>query len=341
MAEPLVSVVIVNFNRADLLRDCLESVLRQNFESFEVIVVDNGSTDGSESVARGSGDPRIQWFPLTQNMGFAAGCNAGIRASRGDLIALLNNDAVADENWLSALVGVFSVRPEIGMCASRIRFQGSQVIDKVGHLMFPDGQNRGRGTGEVDQGQYDQEGEVFFPDGCAAMYRRALLDQTQGFDEQFFAYGDDADLGVRARLLGWSSWYAPEALVFHRRSATSGEFSPQRIYWIERNRFWLAVKSFPMPLLLVTPLLTLYRWLWNLVAAMTGRGPAGHFSGRHELGVLVRTMLRAYKDGLKGMPDIVRKRRLVRRSRRISDWQFYRLLWRYRIPARVISFQGR
>ncbi len=128
-------------------------------------------------------------------------------------------------------------RPDIGMAASKVLvWEDPTRIDKVGHLIFPDGQNRGRGSGALDRGQFDREEEVLWPDGCAAMYRKEMLDEIGGFDEDFFAYGDDAELGLRARIAGWKCIYAPGAVVRHHRGSTLGKGSARRLALIERNR---------------------------------------------------------------------------------------------------------
>lgn len=337
--NPLVSVIVVNHNRAGLLQECLASLLRQTYDPYEIVVVDNGSWDDSLEVVGSFRHERIRLMALDRNRGFAAGNNAGIREAGGDLIALLNNDAVADEQWLAKLVRPMMTLSAVGMCASKILFFQTDVIDKAGHLMYPDGQNRGRGTGERDQGQYDRLEETLFPDGCAALYRKSLLEQVGGFDEGFFAYGDDADLGMRARWMGWRCVYVPDAVVYHHHSATLGRFSPHKVYWVERNRFWLAVKSFPWPLLAANPVFTMYRWMWNLVAAVAGRGPAGNFRRQASLGELFVTLGRAYRDGFRQLGPVLKSRRQLRRSRRISDLDFYRLLLRFRVSARTLSFQ--
>src|SRR5689334_19308388 len=229
----LISVIIVNWNRRDLLRACLESLRKQRDAEFEVIVVDNGSTDASADLAESFGALVIR---NGQNRGFCAANNQGIAAARGDLIALLNNDAEAEPGWLAALAGAFS-SADVGMAASKILvYEEPTRIDKAGHLIYPDGQNRGRGTGAVDRGQFDSVEECLWPDGCAAMYRKSMLDEIGGFDEDFFAYADDAELGLRARIAGWRCVYAPRAVVRHHRGATLGKDSGRRLELIERNR---------------------------------------------------------------------------------------------------------
>lgn len=336
----LVSVVVVNHNRASLLEDCLGSLLAQTYRDLELIVVDNGSTDGSCDLVSSQSDERVQLISLKHNLGFGAGCNLGIERSRGELVALLNNDAVADSGWIEALVKAMS-STGMGMCASKILFSESDVIDKAGHLIYFDGQNRGRGTGESDRGQYDELDETIFPDGCAALYKRELLKEVGGFDEDFFAYADDADLGLRARLLGWECVYVPDAVVEHRHSATTGSYSVEKVYWVERNRFWLAVKTFPGFLLLANPIFSLNRWLWNLIAALSGRGAAGNFRRGHSLWLLAKTIAKAHWDGYRGLPRALRKRRQIRKNRRLSDFGFCVILWRFRISARVLACRDR
>ncbi len=339
MQPPLVSVVVVNHNRAEMLGRCLDSVLAQSWRRREVLVVDNGSTDNSRAVVLSRAGQGVRLLGLERNLGFAGGANAGIEAASGELVALLNNDAVAEPDWLARLVDAVLTSPRVGMCASKILLSGTDLIDKAGHLIYWDGQNRGRGSGEPDRGQYDRLQESLFPDGCAALYRTALLRQLEGFDEDFFAYGDDADLGLRARWRGWSCLYVPAAVVHHHHSATTGVYSSQKVYWVERNRLWVAVKNFPLPLLLLNPLFTIHRWVWNFVSALTGKGAAGNFRRQASWREVFATQFRSFKDGLAEAPSMWRKRRAVRAHRELSDWEFIRLLFRFRISARTLALR--
>lgn len=343
--NPKASVIIVNFNRRSLLRQAVDSILAQKFVDFELIVVDNASDDNSSTLTAEISDSRFRWVQLSSNRGFAGGCNAGFAVASGEYLALLNNDAVADAGWLGALVEALESDGSLGMCASKILFAGTRTIDKVGHRLYWDGQNRGRGTGEADQGQYDTPCETAFPDGCAALYRRQLIEETGGFDEDFFAYADDADLGLRGRLMGWKCRYIPSALVFHQHSSTLGSYSPEKIYWVERNRFWLALKTFPPLLLVLSPFFTLLRWGWNLAAFLLGRGAAGNFSKGNgspaSALTLARCILKAHWDGLLGFRKMWRKRRTIRRERALSDLEFVRLIWRHRVSGYTLAFRDR
>ena len=161
-----ISAVVVNWNRRDLLRSCLQSLARQEVQRpFDVIVVDNGSHDGSPDMVRGefSDIPvfRLQLICNPGNRGFCAANNQGFAASETEFVALLNNDAEAEPGWLTALTSAFANRPEVGMAASKILvFEDPRRIDKAGHLIYLDGQNRGRGSGEIDRGQYDRVEEA-------------------------------------------------------------------------------------------------------------------------------------------------------------------------------------
>lgn len=335
----LVSLIVVNWNGMAYLDECLESAERQSYGHVELVAVDNGSSDGSCQWLRQRCRTRWKFIELDANRGFAGGANSGICASRGEFIALLNNDAVADSEWLSRLIPCM-VDAEVGMVASKILFYDRrQVIDKVGHLLYPDGLNRGRGCGDFDRGQFDQSREIFFPDGCAALYRRSMLDDIGLFDEQFFAYGDDADLGLRARWRGWACKYAPEAKVYHRHSRSLGKYSPQKAFLVERNRFWVAVKLLPMPLLLISPLLTLWRFAWHLFSILQRRGLAGGVTREHSAGLLFCAMVRAYLSGLHGLGRILRKRSEIFHGKRISSREFYGLLRKYRISARELALR--
>lgn len=333
---PVVSVIIPNWNRRDLLRASLQSLAAQTFRDTEVIVVDNGSRDGSAEMVLAE-FPQAVLIRNAENCGYCRAVNQGIRQARGRYVALLNNDAEAHPRWLEELLHCAFRSPEVGMFASKILFfENREVIDKVGHLIYPDGQNRGRGCGQLDRGQYDELEEVLLPDGCAALYDRRVFETAGLFDEEFFAYGDDAELGLRARLAGWRCLYVPGAVVYHHHAATLGRFSRERLVLVERNRLWLAAKLFPLRLLLLNPFYCLARLAANALASLRRRGEAGSVP----LGTLAACALRAYVQALAGLPGMLSKRREVRRLRRISEREFLEALRRFRIPLRELVFQA-
>jgi len=329
-------VVVVNWNRKELLRACLRSLARQAGAEFEVIVVDNGSSDGSAEVAEGEFGARV--IRNRENRGFCAANNQGIAVGRGEFIALLNNDAEAEPGWLAALEAACSRAPDIGMAASKVLvWEEPGRIDKAGHLMFPDGQNRGRGSGALDRGQYEREEEVLWPDGCAALYRRAMLEEIGGFDEDFFAYGDDAELGLRARIAGWRCVYTPRAVARHHRGATLGKDSARRLELIERNRVLLALKLFPWSLLWLNPLFFAARLAAGAAAAGRGAGDTAHFPGLAGKWAMACALARGDWQALRLAPRMLRKRAQIGRIRRLDAGAVRRLLLAHRLSLREVA----
>jgi GT2 family glycosyltransferase len=336
-SQPAVSVVIVNWDGWHVLEPCLVSLERQTLRDFECLVVDNGSRDGSvERVRR-----RFPWVTLienAENLGFGVANNQAIRVARGPFIALLNNDTEAEPGWLGALVGAAAADPQIGMCASKIlNFERRTEIDNTGHRIYRDGLNRGRGRLETDRGQYDGLREALFPSGCAGLYRRAMLDEVGLFDETFFAYGDDTDLGLRGRLAGWGCAFVPEARVYHRYSATTGQYSPMKAFLVERNRVWVAVKILPLDMLLASPFYTLARLALQAYGAVSGKGAAGRFTAEYSPLRLVGILLRAYGAAFLGLGHALGDRRRIRARRRVSRAEIGRWFREHGMSAREIA----
>jgi len=337
----VVGVVIVNWNRKELLRACLESLTRQTHGSFEVLVVDNGSTDVSiamlEEKAKSS-PVRLHWIANPTNMGFCAANNQGIFSTSTELVALLNNDAEAEPGWLEALERVIRSSEDVGMAASKVLvWEDTTRIDKCGHLIYLDGQNRGRGSGQIDHGQFGRIQEVLWPDGSAALYRRAMLEDVGGFDEDFFAYADDAELGLRARWAGWRCLYTPDAVVRHHRGATLGLGSARRLTLIERNRVLLAAKLFPWSLLWANGAFLLARIGAGMWAAVRNRGELRHYPGMGGKFTAALALLRGTAEAIPLIPTMLRKRRALRPKRRLTGRQIRRLLLANRIGLRELS----
>jgi GT2 family glycosyltransferase len=207
-------------------------------------------------------------------------------------------------------------------------------------LIYPDGQNRGRGTGEMDQGQYDLVEECLWPDGSAAMYRKAMLDHIGGFDEDLFAFGDDAELGLRGRIAGWRCLYVPGAVARHHRGGTLNAGSLDRVFLIERNRVLLAVKLFPWSLLLLNPYYFVVRLAGGLLAAAGGRGEMAHFPGPWNKVLLAWTIVRADFAALRMLPRTLRKRCEVRRIAKLTPAAVRRLILDHGVPVRTLLEQS-
>lgn len=332
----LISTIVVTWNRKELLRACLTSLARQAGVRFETIVVDNGSTDGSANMAENEFGAHV--IRNRENRGFCAANNQGIAAAQGEFIALLNNDAEADAGWLAALHHACAKYPGTGMAASKVLvWEEPGRIDKVGHLIFPDGQNRGRGSGALDRGQFDREEETLWPDGCAAMYRKEMLDEIGGFDEDFFAYGDDAELGLRARIAGWKCIYAPGAVARHHRGSTMGKGSASRLALIERNRVLLAAKLFPWSLLWRNPYYFAMRVAASAALAQRGEGDTAYFPGWHGKARMAAAIMRGDFAALPLIPKMLRKRREIERIRKLSPRDVHRLILANRLGWKDVA----
>jgi GT2 family glycosyltransferase len=336
--RPLVSVIVPSWNARDLLTECLAALERLTYEPLEIIVVDDGSTDGSAEMITSQWGDRVRLVRNETNMGFAPAVNRGVRAARGAFIAVLNNDALPEPGWITALVEAAGRQPRTGMVASKIlNLREPRILDGVGLLLYPDGSSRAQGRLEVDQGQYDSNEEALLPSGCAAFYRRAMLDEIGLYDESFCMCCEDTDLGLRARLAGWRCAFTPKAVVHHHYSATMGEYSERKAYLVERNRLWLVAKNFPLGRLLLSPLYTLQRYLLQAWGALSGRGAAGQFARRISLGRLLLTLIRAQVAGLRGLPRALRARREI--MVRVPPSEIDRWFREFGIGARELSLK--
>jgi GT2 family glycosyltransferase len=331
--------VIVNWNGKHLLGECLESLRRQTFQDFEIVLVDNGSRDGSAEYVR-ERYQEVKLVTLSVNKGFAGGNNAGIRIASGNYIALLNNDTKTDPAWLENLIKEAESNPAAGMLACKILSYGNpDVIDNVGLLIYRDGLARGKGRLERDQGQYDQKGEALFPSGCAGLYRRNMLEETGLFDEEFFAYADDVDLGLRGRLTGWACVYVPAAKVYHKYSSSSASYSSLKAFLVERNRVWVLLKYYPIELVVASVYFTAKRLLLQFYGALSGKGASGRFTVENSMFHAVAILLRAWCSALSAVPQVLRQRWKFARQRRIGRREFYRLIREFGISASEIALK--
>lgn len=304
--SPLVSIVIVNYNGKAFLDKCLSSLSRQTYPSIEVIMVDNGSTDGSIQIAREK-YPSVKIIENGGNLGFCKANNIGIEASKGDFVITLNNDTEALPGWVEEHVKAMTARADVGMCSSKMMSMTEPgIIDSTGLCISRSGACWDRGQYEQDKGQYDHLIDIFGPCAGAAMYRRKMLDEIGLFDEDFFAYMEDVDLAFRGQLAGWKGLFVPKAVVLHYRGGTGGgRQSEFPVYYGNRNIVWCAFKNFPLPQLLISLPWIVTR---NIVVV-----PFYILKG---FGV---TAIRSKVDALIGLPANVRKRRKWPRKHRISS----------------------
>lgn len=334
------SAIVVNWNGREHLELCLGSLLRQTLAGIEVVLVDNGSSDDSLELVRQRFGDAVRVVALPDNRGYAGGLNAGIGAARGRYLLPLNSDTELDPDCCARLVAAADAHPTSGLFAPKIlAFADRTRLDNVGHWLYADGLSRGRGRLEIDRGQYDAEEEIVLPSGCAVLLRRAMLADVGLFDEDLFAYCEDTDLGLRARLAGWRCRAVPGAAVFHKYSAASDAYSPLKAFLVERNRAWVAIKCLPAPLLLASPLFTAARLAAQAWGALTHRGAAGRFTTAHSPLALVAVLLRAYAAAFAGLPGAWRKRRAIQRARRVSAWEPIAWLRRWGMGVREVALK--
>jgi GT2 family glycosyltransferase len=269
------------------------------------------------------------------NVGFGAAVNQGWRACSSPYIASINDDAQASPEWLAELVKAADSDPEIGMVASQVRLDG-QRLDSAGMLIAADGSSKQRGHGHPAV-QYERFEDILLPSGSAALFRREMLEDTGGFDDDFFLYCEDTDLGLRARRRGWRAVYAPAAIVTHRYSHSAGRASKLKAYYVERNRLYLLLKNFPARLLWRAPLSSALRYFWHVVYMLRGKGAAAEFTSGASGLLLPWLVLRAHGALLLHLPKLLRQRREIARRAYMNPRQFARLLSRHCISSREVA----
>ncbi len=316
------------------LRECVESLGRQTRRDFEVIVVDNSG----QGLARRSGAAAgARIIENARNAGFGAAVNQGFQASEAPYLATLNDDAIAHPRWLEMLVCALEGRPDAGMGASQVRFFGEKRLDSAGMLIARDGSSKQRGHGRPPE-DFPVPEEVLFPSGSAALYRRTMLEQIGSFDDDFFLYCEDTDLGLRARWGGWKCLYVPEALVEHHYSHSAGPASGLKAYYVERNRLFVLVKNFPAGMLPAAALAAAARYGWHLRYLLQGRGSAARFRAEGNAGPkMLWYVLKAHAALLASLPRLWRQRRAIRAGARITPGVFRHLLRGHAISARRLA----
>jgi GT2 family glycosyltransferase len=323
MIATSVTIVIVNWNSGNLLQLCLEQLTHQTVKPTTILIIDNASSDGSHLQVKAFHD--ISLFSAATNLGFAAGNNLALHNCNTEFVALLNPDAFPESDWLEKLLQAAADYPNVAAFGSRqLCHHDPSLLDGIGdsyHLSGLVWRDR-HATPQTPADLIPRE--IFSPCAAAALYRRAALEEIGFFDEDYFCYVEDVDLGFRLRLAGYKTLYVPDAVVHHVGSATTGgQQSDFSVYHGHRNLVWTYVKN--MPGILFWALLPLHLAL-NIATILwfTARGQGN-------------IILKAKWDAIKGLPKMWRKRQLIQKNRKASIRDIWRVLDKRLLPTNVMA----
>lgn len=309
-SSPLVSVIIVAWNSEKYLSVCLSALEKQTFQNFEVILIDNGSEKKNDWVFHGN---YLQVERLDHNHGFATGNNIGVRLARGKWLALLNADAFPEPNWLENLVRATEGNPDYTIFSSRqIHYLAPDRLDGAGDSYHITGLawRRFYNRSVFDYGKTSEE--VFSACPAAALYLRANFLQVGGFDEDYFSYFEDVDLGFRLRIYGAKCLYVPDAIVHHVGSASTGRKSDFSVYYGYRNMIWTYFKNMPFP----------YFWLFLPLHILTVLFFTFYLTWRGQGGAIWK----AIRDALRALPKTLKKRKAIQKNIKIAPKELIKVM---------------
>lgn len=322
VSTPTIWVIVLNYNRQDLLEHCLSSIDLQTTYPDKVLVLDNGS-DGFDMdrlrVSAGRARDRLEFHRFDSNLGYCKAMNWAFSriltaTEPPGWVMTLNNDTELDLHFFEKLKFELSrTATNIGMLAPKVRaMRDRNVLDATGISLCLDAMSTARGQLETDESQYDFKTRILIPNGVAAIYKTELLRDVGDFYEPFFAYCEDTDLGLRAWTMGWECRFIPECIVYHMRSASTSSHGLWKLYQVERNHYWVAFRNFPFPLLILLPWITAYRYFWQVIAVVFRVRLAVNYSNANSLRYLAKATIQGAFDALIG---IVRNKMWIERSR--------------------------
>ena len=234
ISQPLVSIIILNYNANQLILDCIESITKTNYENFEIIVVDNASTDNSHIKCKEKFE-KIRLIENEKNLGYCEGNNVGIKNAKGELIVILNPDTIVHPDWLSELIRVYNEHGEALYQPKHLSLNEKSVIMSTGNMMHIFGFGYAREKGKKDVNQYNEIEQIGYASGTCLFAPVSVLNKVGLLDPFIFLYHDDLDLGWRAAQLGIKSYYVPSSIIYHAESY-SLKWNSEKFFWLERNR---------------------------------------------------------------------------------------------------------
>jgi GT2 family glycosyltransferase len=299
-----VSIIVVNWNGERFLKDCLGALTGQSYLNYEIILVDNGSSDNSVCFTR-ENFPEVKIVKLTENKGFTGGNAAGLEVAQGAYVALVNNDARPEKAWLENLIQPMLRDRTIGICASKLVFENTRTVNSAGDGLTTAGVGFNRGLSR-DAADFNVSQPVFGACGAAVLYRRRMLDEIGFLDDDFFLYDEDTDLNFRAQLAGWKCMYVPTAVAYHVANATSRRLSDLHVYYHTRNLEFVWIKNMPFEIML--------RFAHHKV--IQELGSLCYLCLRHGKWV---PFFRAKRDALWMLPVMLKKRGEIQAGKRVPN----------------------
>lgn len=345
-----VAVHIVNWNGIDFIKDCLDSLQTQTYRDFKVLLIDNGSTDGSLELVQYN-YPEIEVVTFDTNTGFAYPHSYAIHHSLQDpniqYCIPLNNDTKLEPTYIEELVAASKRHPEASSIQGKVvNFYDHSIIDCTGILIHHDMSAMNRGQHEKDTGQFAQEEEIFGVSASAALYTRTSLEAVQlphdqYFDTDYFAYYEDVDLAWRLRLAGFSSFYTPTAVIYHIHSATGISHSPFKAFHIHRNHYYNMIKNLPLLFLLRALALMPYRYILLLSSVLKKKGPSAALSKKTSKFNMIWIVLKSWRDVIINLPKLLKKRRSIQKQRTVSNSEIASWFKQYHADLKKIIYGER
>lgn len=351
-----VAVVIANWNSAAFIQVCLDSLRTQTMRDFDLIVVDNGSTDGSaDMIATAFPDARLIRFD--HNTGFAIAYNRGIAEALHDpsirYVIVLNNDVEVDSRYIEQMVEAARAHPDAAAIQPKVmNYYEKNRIDNLGILIATDMSALQRGEQEIDNGQYDTACEIFGAGASAALYTRIALQKTalskdEFFDNDYFAYFEDVDLAWRLRLAGCIAWYAPDAILYHMQSLTAKKRSEFKAFHMNRNHWYNIVKDLPVRFCVRAVLLLPRRYILFFLSRFSKGSKVvqakeqAQSQAQSEYISFTRIFFRSLIDVARHLPALLRKRRRILRTRVVSNHEVAQWFRDYHADIKKIIFGSR
>ena len=302
------SIIILNYNGTNFLKDCIDSIVRETHSPYEIIVVDNNSPDNSGEIFSKK-YPEIKFILNEENVGVPEGLNIGIRNAVGEFVVLLNNDLIVMSNWLDNFFKAYEKTGVALYQPKSLKFKDPTILDGTGCMINIFGFGFARDKGLKDEGKYDKQEEISYASGTCMFAPTKIFDEIGLFDSTFFAYHEELDLGWRARIFGYSSYYVPETIIHHHGSV-HWKWSPQVFYFLERNRWLVLLKNYSTKTLVkLLPSLIIIEFF--MLAFFISKG-------------LFLKKLKSYGSILKLGNHIRKQRRTIQQKRKIDDNEIIR-----------------